>query len=157
MTLRLRPFEAHDEEELMSWFATSDELRLFAGDSLRWPLDRRQLALVRTDSSVTAWTAVGAGDETLGHIEITRLPERGWFRLARVAIAPAHRGRGLGLALVNAALDQARERGAKGVDLRVFHSNAVARATYLSAGFVDIGRDRSQPELRWMIREFEAR
>jgi GNAT superfamily N-acetyltransferase len=170
--LRLRPFGEADEVALMSWFTTRDELRLFAGDSLRWPLDRRQLALIRSDPSVTAWTAVAAGatdadadadgegpaaldpEVIVGHIELTRLPERGWCRLARVAIAPEHRGRGLGFGLVNAALEQARAVGAVGVDLRVYDSNSPARATYRAAGFTDIGRDRSQPELRWMIKEF---
>jgi ribosomal protein S18 acetylase RimI-like enzyme len=186
--LRLRPFGEADEVALMSWFATRDELRLFAGDSLRWPLDRRQLALIRTDPGVTPFTAIAAADGAarlgdaaadgaapqdgaarlggdagaaalkrdviVGHIELTRLPERGWCRLARVAIAPEHRGRGFGSGLVNAALDQARSLGAVGVDLRVYESNSTARATYRGAGFTDIGRDRSQPELRWMIKEF---
>jgi ribosomal protein S18 acetylase RimI-like enzyme len=157
--LFLRAFEATDEEDLISWFATPDELRLFAGDSLRWPLDRRQLALIRSDPSLTPWTAVAVGDSqvAIGHIELTRLPQRRWFRLARVAVAPAHRGRGLGLALVNAALDEAQQRDAAGVDLRVYDSNAAARATYRSAGFTDIGRDRLQPDLRWMVKELKLR
>lgn len=172
--LALRPFDQADEEVLISWFATRDELRLFAGDSLRWPLKRDQLGQIRGDPSVTAWTAVAAvavdaaaSDATiaaaaqpeliLGHVELTRLPDRGWNRLARVAIAPEHRGRGYGFALVNAAIEQARGAGAVGVDLRVYDSNAVARATYLAAGFVDIGPDRSQPDLRWMIKEFKRR
>ena len=157
--LLLRPFAEADEERLISWFATRDELRLFAGDSLRWPLDRRQLALIRKDPGVTAWTAIAAAEADpeviVGHIELTRLPDRGWCRLARVAIAPEHRGRGFGFALVNAALDQARAVGARGVDLRVYESNSVARATYRAAGFTDIGRDRTQPDLRWMVKELE--
>jgi ribosomal protein S18 acetylase RimI-like enzyme len=160
--LRLRAFGEADEVTLISWFATRDELRLFAGDSLRWPLDRRQLALIRGDPGVTAWTAIAAAagaalepEVIVGHIELTRLPDRGWCRLARVAIAPEHRGLGFGSGLVNAALEQARAVGARGVDLRVYESNAVARATYSAAGFTDIGRDRTQPELRWMIKELE--
>jgi ribosomal protein S18 acetylase RimI-like enzyme len=162
--LCLRAFGEADEAALISWFATRDELRLFAGDSLRWPLDRRQLALIRSDPGVTAWTAIAAAggaalepELIVGHIELTRLPERGWCRLARVAIAPEHRGRGFGSGLVNAALEQARAVGARGVDLRVYESNSVARATYRAAGFTDIGRDRSQPELRWMIKELGRR
>ena len=84
--LVLRAFGPDDEVALISWFATPAELRLFAGDSLRWPLDRRQLAFIRSDPSVTSWTAVAAeereapgGELTLGHIELTRLPERGWI------------------------------------------------------------------------------
>jgi ribosomal protein S18 acetylase RimI-like enzyme len=155
--LVLRRFGPEDEETLIGWFATPEELQLFAGDSLRWPLDRRQLELIRGDSTVRAWTAIEPQrDEALaiGHIELTRLPDRRWYRLARVAIAPQRRGLGLGLALVNAAVEEALRLGAVGVDLRVYHSNAAARATYRAAGFADIGRDRAQPDLRWMIREF---
>jgi ribosomal protein S18 acetylase RimI-like enzyme len=157
VSIALRPFHAGDDEALLSWFGSSDELRLFAGDSLRWPLDQRQLQAVRDDPMVTAWTAVEApSPAVVGHIELSRLRDRGWGRLARVAVAPPQRGLGLGRALVEAALAQARARGLCGVDLRVFAENAAARALYASVGFADVGADRSQPELRWMVMELDG-
>ena len=45
------------------------------------------------------------------------------------------RGAGLGRALVEAALERARERGCRRVDLDVDHDNAPARALYESLGF----------------------
>ena len=153
--LTLRAFEPGDDRELISWFANPHELRMFAGESLRWPLDPRELRLIRADPTLRAWTAVVAG-EVAGHIELNWLAQQGWGRLARVGLAPRLRGRGLGLALVDAALEQARAARMVGVDLRVYSENRAARATYAAAGFTDIGPDRSQPDLRWMVKKLEA-
>lgn len=153
--LALRPFAAADDEELLAWFGSPHELRLFAGDSLRWPVGADQLERIRADRTVSAWTAT-LGDEVAGHVELTWLAEAGWARLARVALAPRRRGQGLGPTLVAAAVAQARAAGMKGVDLRVYADNAPARRTYAAVGFVDIGADRSQPDLRWMVKRLEA-
>jgi ribosomal protein S18 acetylase RimI-like enzyme len=53
-----------------------------------------------------------------------------------LAVAPEHRGLGLGRALVEAAAAEARRRGARKLSLRVLGENAVARALYESCGFV---------------------
>jgi ribosomal protein S18 acetylase RimI-like enzyme len=52
-----------------------------------------------------------------------------------LAVDPAHRGAGLGRALLSAAIDLARARGHDGVSLHVSTANPVARALYESAGF----------------------
>ncbi len=44
-------------------------------------------------------------------------------------------GKGLGRALTEAAVEQARERGAKRIQLDVEEENATARAVYEKAGF----------------------
>jgi len=61
-----------------------------------------------------------------------------------LAVAPDHQGRGLGRALVQAALDAARERGARKVTLRVLAPNTAARALYESCGFVVEGVRRDE-------------
>jgi ribosomal protein S18 acetylase RimI-like enzyme len=50
-------------------------------------------------------------------------------------LAPSARGHGLARALVAAAVDWARDRGARTVTLRVAADNAVARGVYESLGF----------------------
>lgn len=62
--------------------------------------------------------------------------------LANLAVAPAHRGEGLGRVLLATAIDQAREAGARTLYLEVRPSNGAARALYASAGFVEVGRRR---------------
>lgn len=55
--------------------------------------------------------------------------------LAELYVVPAQRGRGLGRALMNAAMELARETGADYMDLGTSEADVVARALYESLGF----------------------
>ena len=55
--------------------------------------------------------------------------------LAELYVRPGLRGRGLGRALMHAAMALARGRGAKHIDLGTSDSDVVARALYESLGF----------------------
>lgn len=58
-----------------------------------------------------------------------------------LAVVASHRGRGLGRALVTAALDLAAARGHARVSLSVALTNERAAAIYRSVGFVDVAPD----------------
>ncbi|MFJ7334694.1 GNAT family N-acetyltransferase [Streptomyces sp. NPDC101110] len=53
-----------------------------------------------------------------------------------LAVAEEARGRGVGRALVRAAVEESRRRGARRLTLRVLGHNAPARALYAAEGFV---------------------
>jgi len=53
-----------------------------------------------------------------------------------IAVDPALQGRGIGRALIEAAVAEARRRGVRRLTLRVFSPNERARRLYESAGFV---------------------
>ena len=55
--------------------------------------------------------------------------------LAELYVVPAMRGRGLGRALMNAAMQFARERGADYMDLGTAETDLAARSLYESLGF----------------------
>jgi ribosomal protein S18 acetylase RimI-like enzyme len=55
--------------------------------------------------------------------------------LAELYVVPDRRGRGLGRALLTAAMDAARERGADYIDLNTAETDVVARALYEKLGF----------------------
>jgi ribosomal protein S18 acetylase RimI-like enzyme len=55
--------------------------------------------------------------------------------LAELYVAPPHRGRGLGRALMNAAIELARSEGADYMDLGTSEADVVARTLYESLGF----------------------
>lgn len=52
-------------------------------------------------------------------------------------VAPEHRGRGLGRALLEAAMERARERGAARIELNTGEMDVAARHLYESAGFTN--------------------
>jgi ribosomal protein S18 acetylase RimI-like enzyme len=56
-----------------------------------------------------------------------------------LAVDPGAAGRGIGRALVDAAVAEATRRGARKLTLRVLGSNAVARRLYARCGFVEEG------------------
>lgn len=55
--------------------------------------------------------------------------------LAELYVVPERRGHGLGRALMNAAIEIARERGADYMDLGTSEDDVAARALYESLGF----------------------
>ena len=57
--------------------------------------------------------------------------------LEELYVAPAQRGEGLGRALLEAAIEEARNRGAAHMDLCTSEDDSAARALYESAGFTN--------------------
>lgn len=57
--------------------------------------------------------------------------------LAELYVAPDRRGQGLGRALMTAAIDEARARGADYMDLGTSEDDVAARALYESLGFIN--------------------
>jgi len=57
--------------------------------------------------------------------------------LAELYVVPELRGRGIGRALLDAAIELARERGADHIDLATSVDDVAARALYESAGFTN--------------------
>jgi ribosomal protein S18 acetylase RimI-like enzyme len=131
--ISLRRFEPRDDASLISWLRTPEELYLFTGPRLRWPLDTTQLDGLRADESFTPFTAELDG-AAVGHIELVSTGE-GRARVARVLIAPELQGRGLGEQLVRAVLAEARARGIRSLTLFVLPDNARAIALYEKLGF----------------------
>lgn len=149
--IELRPFRPDDADALIAWFDTEAALREFAGPGPRWPLDHAQLEQRMHEPGVHAWTARLPGEpDPMGHIERIRTAEID--RIDRVVIAPEHRGRGLGVPLVHAVLDQLPI--VRPVDLLVFAGNVPAIRTYEAVGFVDAGAIAPEyPDVRRMVLE----
>jgi len=86
-------------------------------------------------------------DETLAAVEggeivgVLSVDETGFgFGEIGMFVARDRRGRGVGTALVAAAIDRARERGLHKLALSVFPHNEAAIALYRKFGFVEEGR-----------------
>jgi|SRR5688500_15054729 ribosomal protein S18 acetylase RimI-like enzyme len=121
----IRPFQPTDEETVVAlWRACglSRPLNDPHKDIARKMRVRPDMFLVAVvDGAVVG--SVMAGYE--GH--------RGWLNY--VAVAPAHRHRGTGRALVDEAIRLLREAGCPKVNLQVFSGNHAAMEFYRSIGF----------------------
>ncbi len=136
--LTLRPCRPDDLGAVRAAIRSADELVMWAGAStFTWPLTdaslRRYLRVTqRGDSAV--WTAVDGDGRVVGHAKTVASTD-GLIHLGHILVLPARRGPGLGAALVDELVAQARSWGARRVALNVYDVNAPARRAYERAGF----------------------
>jgi len=131
----VRPARAGDARAMAEVFAAVAAER--DGIATEPPVDAQERAAVFALSADGTIVAV-AGDRVVGmiHIEASRhgfgefgmLVDRGW------------RGRGVGSALVRAAVDHARAQGLHKLCLEVFPHNTAAIALYRKCDFTEEGR-----------------
>jgi RimJ/RimL family protein N-acetyltransferase len=98
---------------------------------------------VDIDARAASWTLDGtlvavAGEEVVGSLHLER--SRHGFGEIGMAVAREWRGRGVGSALLAAAIEWARELGLHKLSLGVFAHNDAGIALYRKFGFVEEGR-----------------
>ncbi len=133
--VEIRPAEAADRLPLALLFAAVAEERDGIGAEPPVDVDRRAAAwdLDRTLVAVQAGEVVG----------VVFVDESGFgFGELGMMVAAGRRGRGVGTALVAAAIELARSRGLHKLALDVFPGNDAAIALYRKFGFVEEGRRR---------------
>jgi putative acetyltransferase len=129
----VRPAEEADRRPLGLLFAAVAEER--DGIAAEPPVDvDARAANVRLDGTLVA---VAEG-EIVGQISV--FPSWMGFGDIGMMVAAEWRGRGVGTALVAAAIEWARANGLHKLSLGVFPHNAAAIALYRKCGFVEEGR-----------------
>jgi RimJ/RimL family protein N-acetyltransferase len=98
---------------------------------------------VDVEARAASWTIEGtfvadAAGEVVGSLHLE--PSRFGFGEIGMAVAREWRGRGVGSALLAAAIEWARQRELHKLSLSVFPHNAAAIALYRKFGFVEEGR-----------------
>ncbi|MGN6258844.1 MAG: GNAT family N-acetyltransferase [Solirubrobacterales bacterium] len=73
--------------------------------------------------------------------------------LQELYVMPSLRGRGTGRALLEAAIELARERGADGIDLNTGETDTAARGLYESMGFTNREGSPDGPSMLFYERE----
>jgi RimJ/RimL family protein N-acetyltransferase len=165
--LLLRRSIPEDYAALLGWVRDADELLLFSGPALAWPLTQGQLDALGSIPGRTDWTLVqesapeaaegeeqGEGENAgeaagaaarpetaIGHVDLIRDGDNA--HLARVILAPHVRSRGLARPLILLALHTARALDATRATLNVVAGNERALRVYRSVGFAVV----SAPEL----------
>ncbi|KQO63717.1 GNAT family N-acetyltransferase [Curtobacterium sp. Leaf261] len=84
------------------------------------------------------------GEERIGCVALLRVGE-GVAELAKMAVAPEHRGRGIGRRLITAAIDLARESGVRRLVLESNSSLVPAVRMYESVGFRHVSPETHAP------------
>jgi len=79
------------------------------------------------------------GGKVVGNISLRRAVSAGGWMIGNVAVHPDWQRRGIGHALVKAAVETAAERNAAWVGLEVRESNVTARRMYEGMGFEQVG------------------
>jgi len=82
----------------------------------------------------------GENEPALGYVVAWFAADEG--EIANLAVAPEARGKGIGAALLDAALTHAERMHVSAVYLEVRDSNQTARRLYASRGFAEVGRRR---------------
>ncbi|WP_282085481.1 GNAT family N-acetyltransferase [Streptomyces tendae] len=93
------------------------------------------------DGDSRTFVATGADGRPVGFAALSYAPWNRRLTIEDIEVAPAHRGRGVGRALVGHAVGFARERGADHLWLEVTNLNAPAIHAYRRMGFDFCGLD----------------
>lgn len=140
--LDLVPFTEDDIDRLIGWIPSEEALLLWTADSFGFPLTRDHLlghmrASAERGDRLLFKAVDRESGEAVGHIELGAIDRRNRsLRIGRVLVDPSLRGRGLGDAMMRAALSQAfDEMEMHRVDLWVFEENARAITCYERVGF----------------------
>ncbi len=120
------------------------------------PADLEEITLIETASFSEPWSISGFAGALSFHGAFIRCAREGrggvilgyvvaWFvadegQIANLAVRREAQRRGVGAALLDAMLSEARERGMANVYLEVRASNSAARALYAGRGFEEIGK-----------------
>jgi len=120
--------------------------------TIRIPLDNMKKYLAQHNGSSNP--VLGAFDDKgtlLGWIDIniSNIEELMHIGTIAMGVRRIHRGQGIGGALLDACISQARMLGLEKLELEVFASNSVARALYKKKGFFEEG-------IRLKKRKFEG-
>jgi [ribosomal protein S18]-alanine N-acetyltransferase len=123
-----------------------------------WSLASFQSVLTEPAAYV-ATARENEGDPIAGYVVAWFAADEG--EIANLAVREPTRRRGIGAALLDAALSEAGRRGAANMYLEVRESNEAARALYASRGFEEVGRRKKYYRhpvedaivLRWALKD----
>jgi ribosomal protein S18 acetylase RimI-like enzyme len=142
-TLQLRRFSPQAIETLITWPQSLTEARWWAGPQTSWPVPIEAVQRWHDDPDVHPYILYNRAT-LLGYGELWVDAAEQEVELARLVVAPEHRGQGVGVALVRLLLEEARRTDYPRAFLRVFPDNHAAISCYLRAGFTPVSPSEQQ-------------
>jgi len=131
--LRLEPTTLEHIDELMKWFSSKDDVMIWGGPGIRFPLEKASFCEDIKYSTLLSYSLVD-NEKLLGFGQIYSRLNR--CHLGRLIINPTYRSQGLGRKLIQ---DLCKEGTAQlkltTYSLFVLEHNKVAKSLYQSMGF----------------------
>ena len=140
----LQRFDPSRLTELMRWFPDPASCRQWGGPGFRFPFTAQTFRDDARLDHLPSWSLIGADDAPCGFGQYyLRL---GRCHLARLAIAPAMRGRGLGSTLIRELCERGRaDLGTDTFSLFVLPDNERALRLYRRLGFSAVAYPEPDP------------
>jgi ribosomal protein S18 acetylase RimI-like enzyme len=130
--------------ELMNWFTDQKSCIIWGGPQFRYPFTTATFRQDTRYDDVPSFSFVGDDGELLGFGQY--YPRVGRCHLARLAVSPGQRGRGLGEMLVRELCRRGcRDLGTNCCSLFVVAENAPALRLYTRLGFVAVPYPEKTP------------
>ena len=152
----LREYRESDTWEVSRWPTSMEEVRLWAGSDLGWPVDVSVFGRWHVDPDVQPYVMCD-GEVPVAYGEVWIDEPEQEVELARIIVSQDYRGRGVGRRLVRQLLEQATLSGLPEAFVRVVPENGTALACYRGAGFSPVSEpereefNRGQPlDYMWM-------
>lgn len=132
--LSLKSAESADVELLKDWFSTEDSVQLWAGANFRFSSLAINSYIRLTKGNYASFCLMQNGTMIgFGQFQI----HQGLVHLARLAIGPKYRGKGLISRLIDLLISRALEEGSfTRVTLYVDKANSSAKQAYFKKGFI---------------------
>lgn len=143
--MNFQPFDLAQQPDLMRWFPDAVSVRTWGGPGFRHPFDERTFREDAKFDRLSSWALV-ATEGSLAAFGQYYL-KLGRCHLARLAVSPSLRGRGVGRRLVHElGRVGAAALGASAYSLFVYEGNATALRLYRSLGFAEAPYPERAPE-----------
>lgn len=166
-SLRLKPFGRNDYDTLASWIADERAQIIWSATTFPFPLTQNDIedycCLCRDNTPHHEFMkAVDPNSGAMvGIFSMKRVDSLGRTgHLSMIMIAPAHRGKGMGSAMVKAALARGfKTKGFRRIQLYVFTFNRAAKTCYSRCGMIAEGYQKKPliyGEERWVIEVMAA-
>jgi len=135
--MKLSEFHGSDIPQLIEWISSEELNYLWGGPTYTFPLTPEQVHAHCSKEEVFAYMLDMDGEHA-GFVELYKI-EDAHYRICRVFIANAYRGKGLSKSMLTLLIDKARlDYSATKLSLAVFAHNRIARNSYESLGFQSV-------------------
>ena len=131
---RLQPSKTRDIAELMGWFGAEEDVVIWGGPRFRYPFTRASFFEDIYWGRMLSYSLLSADGSLAGFGQLYDRDEH--IHLARLIVAPASRGQGIGRRLIDMLMQVGRSRMPYDrYSLFVFRDNKPAYECYRSFGF----------------------